>query len=195
MSSRWLISDTVANSTVVVVMVVACLFCFTNLLQDAKRKRQSGSGNWSEEWMNEASEGELLILKLAGKVCAYWFLSLVVYWLESTVRLQAITTTTMAKSVARCKAVNWIAPLRLCVCVRVLTKKCVNKWDAKQNEFLHDDVVRWWWVALFESPLVFQLCSIIDTVIRQLTERLTKRCLPHAACLLPFLQQLKKWNL
>lgn len=68
------------------------------------------------------------------------------------------------------------------VCVRVLTKKYVNKWDAKQNEFLHDDVVRWWWVALFETPLVFQLCSIIDTVIRQLTERLTKRCLPHTSC-------------
>lgn len=89
------------------------------------------------EWMKSHRERELLTLKLAGKVCAYLFVFLVVYWLEPTVRLEAITTT-MAKSVTRCKAVNWIAPLRLCVCVcaRVLTKKCVNKWDAKQNEFL-----------------------------------------------------------
>lgn len=98
---------------------------------------------WKWKWrMNEwtLTERELLTLKLAGKVCAYLFVFLVVYWLEEpTVRLEAITTT-MAKSVTRCMAVNWIAPLRLCVwasvCVRVLTKKCVNKWDAKQNEFL-----------------------------------------------------------
>lgn len=176
MTNFW---DTVANSAVVVI-VVACLFCFTYLLQDAKRKRQSGSRNWSEEWMNEESEGELLTLKLAGKVCVYIYFSWCLL-IRTHCKMAGNNNNNTGKICHTFQGSKLDCPITT-VCVRVLTKKYVNKWDAKQNEFLHDDVVRWWWVALFETPLVFQLCSIIDTVIRQLTERLTKRCLPHTSC-------------
>lgn len=143
------------------IVVVACLFCFTNLLQDAKRKQQSGSGNGSEinEWRVRPA-CVLLTLKLAGKcvcvcVCSYWFcsFSLVVIvlrcadWLERTVRIAAGNNNKNNNNnchTLQGSKLDWMAKqtaphyacLRVCVCVRILTKKRVNKWDAKQNEFL-----------------------------------------------------------
>lgn len=117
-------------------------------------------------------------------------------------------TTTI--TVTRCKAVNWIewrsklrpitpvcVCVRMCVCERILTKKRVNKWDAKQNEFLQTlSLMMTMMSRPGWRPLFFQLCSIIDTVIRQLTERLTKRCHARASrsasCPLPFFAAIEK---